>query len=296
MNNETSFLREMLDGNDTQVTTFAPNSTPLATIIDSFTSKGERNQVSTTATSPIVESVVNGVNDAITGVVGIVTSSFSGNESSPLQSLSAAHTQSVPIIHNGTNSSTTHNVLLGGSSQEICLTLNMFTLLFLFLLLLMIMRIAAFLYDDTVLGNCYDKVCDFLCTKPGNEEHDNADENETGNDIERGGSGRGARNKNSHRRDSEKRIRTGKKSLGKRKIHIFLKILLLPNQVYNSLTLPLVVMELGISCLIPHYMIPISRHLRTLKEKRIKIEMGTTRLLLSEKIIKEMLLLRRWAK
>ncbi|GAB64884.1 hypothetical protein PCYB_032950 [Plasmodium cynomolgi strain B] len=211
MNNGTSFQSELFDDNDTHVTTLTSPSTPLTTTIDSFSLEGNTNQISTTVTSTIVQSVLSGVTEAITDAVGTVNSSFLGNESSTLQPLSAVNTESAPIIHNGTNSITTGNVLPGGSSEELFLILNTFIFFLPLLSLLIVVPLAACLYDRTPLGPWYDKMCDFLCGTPEEDEHFNEDVNEIDNDLEKGATEGGARRKNSHSCNLKKNKKRKKK-------------------------------------------------------------------------------------
>ncbi|CAG9483585.1 unnamed protein product [Plasmodium vivax] len=210
MNNGTSLQSEMLDGNGTHVTTFSSNSTPLSTFIDSSSPEGSANQISSTFASTIAEGLVNGVSEAISDAIDTVASSFSGNDSSSLQSLSAANTDSVPIIHNGTNNCTTENPFQG-ISEELCYMLNIFIFLLPFLSLLIVVPIAAALYDHTPLGQCYNKMCDYLWCTPEEDEHVNEDANGVHNDIEKGASAGGTRRKNSNSRDIKKNKKKRKK-------------------------------------------------------------------------------------
>ncbi|ANQ06132.1 Uncharacterized protein PCOAH_00004070 [Plasmodium coatneyi] len=221
MNNGTSFQSEALDGNDTRVITFVSNSTPLATDIDPFSSEGKTNQLSTTVTSTVVESLLNGVTEVVSDAMNTVISSISGNESLTLHPLSVANEQSVPVTHSGTNISTEGNYLPGGSSQELCLILNIIIFLLPFLSLLIVIPIAAWLYDKTPLGGCYNRVCDFLCVTPDEDEQDNEGENEIDGDIEKGACAGGARRKYSLQLELKKNKRRKKKFRRKQRSYTF---------------------------------------------------------------------------
>ncbi|KJP85131.1 hypothetical protein AK88_05241 [Plasmodium fragile] len=182
MNNGTRLQSEMFDGNDRNVTTVVSNSTPLATHIDPFSLEGATNQVSTVVTTTLVEGLVNGVTQAITDAVGTITSSISDSASSSLQPISAVNSDSVPIIHTGTNSSTAQIVPFRGKSEDLFLLLNIFIFLLPFISLLIVIPFAAFLYDHTPVGQFYNELCDFLCITPEDNEDVNEDEDEMYND------------------------------------------------------------------------------------------------------------------
>ncbi|CAA9986637.1 conserved Plasmodium protein, unknown function [Plasmodium knowlesi strain H] len=221
MNNETDLQSGTADGNSTRVITFQSNSTPLATDIDNFSLEQYTNQLSTTATSTLVEGLLNSVSEAISDAVGNITSSLSGNESASLHSSLASNSGNFPVIHNETIGNTAENFLPGGSSKEACVLLNTFIFLLPFLSLLIIIPLAAFLYDKTPLGTCYNRVCDLLCGIPEEDEQDNGDGNETYGDIEKGAYAGGTRRTNSDHRDCAKNKKKKKKHRRRRNSYNF---------------------------------------------------------------------------
>eukprot|EP00366_Plasmodium_knowlesi_P003680 XP_002261177.1 hypothetical protein, conserved in Plasmodium species [Plasmodium knowlesi strain H] len=194
MNNETDLQSGTADGNSTRVITFQSNSTPLATDIDNFSLEQYTNQLSTTATSTLVEGLLNSVSEAISDAVGNITSSLSGNESASLHSSLASNSGNFPVIHNETIGNTAENFLPGGSSKEAC---------------------------KTPLGTCYNRVCDLLCGIPEEDEQDNGDGNETYGDIEKGAYAGGTRRTNSDHRDCAKNKKKKKKHRRRRNSYNF---------------------------------------------------------------------------